>query len=151
MTQHNPRTNAQFTTDLLNDPYFIGFENLVNKMTLPMQGKQNYPPYNIIRKSDNSYELQLAVAGFSFEQLDIEVKDGILSILGEKNIDREDSNQYLHKGISARSFTRTFTLSDTIVVNNADLNNGILSIDLENVIPDEKKPRKINITRPTEK
>jgi len=139
-------TTRRITTDLLNDPMFIGFDNMLNKAFANGSAKphqSNYPPYNIIKTEENWYELQLAIAGFKDDDLDIEIKDGVLSIKGSKT--EEDTNDYIHKGISARSFHRTFTLVDTIVVRAADLKDGILTIELENIIPEEKKPRKIEI------
>jgi molecular chaperone IbpA len=133
----------RITTDLFNDPYFIGFDKMLNKLSTATPGQTNYPPYNIIKVEENHYELQLAIAGFSQNELEIEVKDGVLYIEGRK--DADDTKTYLHKGISARAFRRTFTLADTIVVNGADLSDGILTIVLENVIPEEKKAKKISI------
>tara|TARA_B110000503_G_scaffold84518_1_gene128650 strand:+ start:2782 stop:3237 length:456 start_codon:yes stop_codon:yes gene_type:complete len=146
MTNVNTR---RFTADLLNDPYFIGFDNLIDKMSKSAQGQPNYPPYNIVKKDENTYELQLAIAGFSFDDLSVEVKDGVLSVTGNK-AEEDTIYEYIHKGISARAFIRTFTLSDTVVVNGADLKDGILIVALENVIPEEKKPRKIDIGRSKE-
>lgn len=133
----------RITTDLFNDPYFIGFDKMLNKLSATTPGQTNYPPYNIIKTEENHYELQLAIAGFSKDELEIEVKDGVLHIEGRKDV--EDAKTYLHKGISARAFRRTFTLADTIVVNGADLADGILTITLENIIPEEKKAKKIAI------
>jgi molecular chaperone IbpA len=130
-------------TSMLNDPFFIGFDRMIDRMRQETPSQANYPPYNIVKTSEENYELQLAIAGFTYDDLDIEVKDGVLTIAGDKNND--DVGNYLHRGISARSFRRTFTLSDTIVVNGANLDNGILTVVLENVIPEEKKPRKITI------
>jgi len=130
-------------TSMLNDPFFIGFDRMIDRMRQETPSQANYPPYNIVKTSEENYELQLAIAGFTYDDLDIEVKDGVLTIAGEKNND--DVGNYLHRGISARSFRRTFTLSDTIIVNGANLDNGILTVVLENVIPEEKKPRKITI------
>jgi molecular chaperone IbpA len=89
----------------------------------------------------------MAVAGFSQDMLDISVKDGTLTIVG--NVSETDKKEYLHKGIAARAFTRTFTLADTVVVRDASMEHGMLRILLENVIPEEKKPRKITINMPT--
>ena len=137
-------TNARrFTTDLLNDPFFIGFDRVLDRMRDATPGQNNYPPYNIIKVDEDSYSIQLALAGFNENEISIEVKDGVLSIEGRKEEDTE--TKYLHKGISARHFRRTFTLADTIVVEGADLFDGILTIGLQNVIPEEKKPRKIAI------
>jgi len=138
-------TNTRrFTTDLLNDPLFIGFDHLMNKMQNVTPGQSNYPPYNIVKVDEHNYAIELAVAGFFENEIDIEVKDGVLFVEGKKKESEEDA-KYLHKGISARAFRRSFTLADTIVVRTADLSQGILTIDLENVIPEEKKPRKIQI------
>jgi molecular chaperone IbpA len=133
----------RITTDIFNDPYFIGFDKMLNKLSTATPGQTNYPPYNIIKVEENHYELQLAIAGFSRDELEIEVKDGVLHIEGRKDV--EDAKTYLHKGISARAFRRTFTLADTIVVNGADLADGILTITLENIVPEEKKAKKITI------
>jgi HSP20 family molecular chaperone IbpA len=132
----NTRT---FTADMLNDPFFIGFDRMVDRMRANTPGQTNYPPYNIVKVDEDNYAIELAVAGFNKSELVIELKEGVLYIEGKKNSDDVDeSTQYLHKGISARSFRRSFTLSDTIVVRGADFNDGILKINLENVIPEEK-------------
>lgn len=138
----NTRT---FRADMLNDPFFIGFDRMIDRMREATPGQSNYPPYNIVKTEENFYELQLAVAGFTQDDLDVELKDGVLTVEGKK--DGDDEKNYIHKGISARAFRRTFTLSDTIVVNGADLTDGILTVELENIIPEEKKPRKISIGR----
>ena len=142
----NATVSRRLTADLLNDPFFIGFDRLLNKVQTPQGQTNNYPPYNIIKTEENWYELQVAIAGFKEDDLDIEIKDGLLSIKGNK-VEEDTIYEYIHKGISARSFQRTFTLADTIVVRAADLKDGILTIELENVIPEEKKPRKIEIGR----
>jgi len=141
MTSHTRRIN----TDYLNDPMFIGFDKMINKALAGTvkPSQTNYPPYNIIKTEENWYELQIAIAGFKDDDLDIQIKDGLLTVKGNKK--EEDTHEYIHKGISARSFQRTFTLANTIVVRAADLKDGILTIELENVIPEEKKPRKIEI------
>jgi molecular chaperone IbpA len=129
--------------DLLNDPLFIGFDRLLNKAQTYAPSQSNYPPYNIVKVNEDNYAIELAVAGFFEDELTVEVKDGILYVEGTKG--EHEEGKYLHKGISARAFKRSFTLADTIVVRGADLSQGILTIDLENVIPEEKKPRKIAI------
>lgn len=139
-------TNARrFTAELLNDPFFIGFDRVLDRMKDATPGQHNYPPYNIVKVDEDNYAIELALAGFNDDEISIEVKDGVLSVEGRK--DEEAETKYLHKGISARHFRRTFTLADTIVVRDADFVNGILTIGLENVIPEEKKPRKIEIGR----
>lgn len=138
-------TNTRrINTDLLNDPLFIGFDRLLNKAQSYAPSQTNYPPYNIVKVDEDNYVIELAVAGFFEDELDIEIKDGILYVEGKKG-ENDETAQYLHKGISARQFKRSFTLSDTIVVRGADLSQGILTIDLENIIPEDKKPRKIAI------
>jgi molecular chaperone IbpA len=134
---------------MFNDPFFIGFDRMLNRMQAPTPGQGNYPPYNIIKTEDEHYELQLAIAGFTYDDLDITLKDGVLTINGSQS--EEDPRNYIHRGISARNFNREFTLMDTIVVNGATLEDGILTVELENVIPEEKKPRKIDINRSSKK
>lgn len=134
---------------LRNDPFFIGFDRLLDRVNHPgSQVTNNYPPYNIIKTDDDHYRVELAVAGFTEEDLLVKVEDGVLTVEGTK-ADKEEADEvsYLHRGISARNFKRTFTLSDTIVVRSAGLNDGVLAVELENVIPDEKKPRTIEIVR----
>lgn len=134
--------------ELRSDPFLVGFDRIFDRMHTinTLQTKQsNYPPYNIVKKDDDFYVVEIAVAGFLQDEIDITLEDGVLKVTGEKKYEGEDSTVFIHKGIGARDFQRSFTLSDTIVVQGADLSNGILSISLENVIPDEKKPRRIEI------
>ena len=129
------------------DPLMVGFDRIFDRMhTLnTVQGKQsNYPPYNIIKKGDSLYEVEIAVAGFLKSEITIELEDGVLTVTGKRE-PLNDGIDFIHKGIAERDFTRKFTLSDTIEVRGADLNSGILSIVLENVIPEHKKPRTIAI------
>lgn len=104
-----------------------------------------YPPYNIERVSENDYRVSMAVAGFSDADLEIEVKEHTLSVRGEKRVEQENST-YLHRGIAARSFERRFQLADHVVVKGASLENGLLHVDLERVLPEAMKPRTIEIT-----
>ena len=132
---------------LKHDPLLVGFDRIFDRMhTLnTVQGKQsNYPPYNIIKKGDSLYEVEIAVAGFLKSEITIELEDGVLTVTGKRE-PLNDGIDFIHKGIAERDFTRKFTLSDTIEVRGADLNSGILSIVLENVIPEHKKPRTIAI------
>jgi len=133
------------TTDFLNDPFLIGFDRMIERMRDTTPNQQAYPPYNIVKVDDNEYELQLAIAGFTYDDLDIQIKEGLLTIEGKQ--EATDEKQYIHRGISGRSFTRVFTLADAVVVNGADLLDGILTVKLENVIPEAKKARKIEINR----
>ena len=102
-----------------------------------------YPPYNVKKVDDNKYIIELAVAGFGKSDIEITIEDGVLKISGATKTD--DSTNYLYKGIAERAFTRTFSLADTVEVKNADLINGMLKIWLENIIPESKKPRKVDI------
>ena len=127
----------------------LGFDRIFDRMaqmTATPQAQSSYPPYNII-KTDDDYELytiEIALAGFKEEDIDIELKDGVLIIEGNSG-QQEDNRDYVHKGIAARAFTRKFTLVDTILVQGAVFKDGILSVYLENVIPEEEKPRKVEI------
>lgn len=107
-----------------------------------------YPPYNIERVSENDYRISMAVAGFSEDDLEIEVKEHTLSIRGEKLTEQENAT-YLHRGIAARSFERRFQLADHVVVKGASLENGLLHVDLVRELPEAMKPRTIEITTKT--
>lgn len=131
----------------MNDPFAVGFDRIFDRLhnLNAFQAKQgNYPPYNIVKRSDDIYEVEIAVSGFTQDEIDIELEDGVMTVTGKKSPD-EVTVDYIHKGIAERDFTRKFTLSDTIEVRGADMNNGILTIVLENVIPEHKKPRTIEI------
>ncbi len=123
----------------------IGFEPILKRLaeiTETMPKIPTYPPYNIKKIDENKYVIEMAVAGFGKQDLELELQDGTLTIKG--NISSEDAD-YIYKGIAERAFTRQFTLADTVEVKNADLINGMLKIWLERFIPEEKKPKKINI------
>lgn len=141
-------TTRRITTSMLEDPFFIGFDSLLNKVNSHAKSYQasNYPPYNLIKTGENSYLIELAVAGFDEEDFDIQLQDGVLTIKGEVGTS-EFETEYLHKGIAARSFERRFTLADTVKVEGASLNQGMLTIRLVNQIPEEKKPIKILVGR----
>ena len=123
----------------------IGFEPILKKLaeiseTFPKV--PTYPPYNIKKLDENKYVIEMAVAGFGKQDLELELQDGTLTIKG--NVSADDS-EYVFKGIAERAFTRQFTLADTVEIKNADLINGMLKIWLERFVPEEKKPKKINI------
>jgi molecular chaperone IbpA len=107
---------------------------------------QGYPPYNIERTNENQYRITVAVAGFGDKDLNVEVRDGLLSVTGK----REDSDKqsYLHHGIAGRAFERRFQLAEHVEVRGAKLENGLLHVDLERSVPEEKKPRRIQINAP---
>ena len=122
------------------DRFFYDVEALLNKA----ETVQNFPPHNIIKVDDNRYVVELAVAGFSKSDIIVKIIDGTLEVKGEKSNDDKDT-QYLHKGIGTRSFNKTIRLAETVEVCGAEFKDGILRIALENVIPEHKKPRIIEI------
>lgn len=122
---------------------FVGFDHLLNELDyVAKHANDQYPPHNIIRTGETKYLIELAVAGFSSDELDIEVNDRTLTITGEHVV---KGREYIHKGISTKKFKRTFRLSEHVKVNGADFKDGLLSIELKYVVPEEKRPRKINI------
>jgi len=102
-----------------------------------------YPPFNVKKTGDNTYVIEMAVAGFGKQDIEIVLENGTLTVKGE--VINDDLGDYIHKGIAERAFTRKFTLADTIEVKNADLINGMLKIWLERFIPEHAKPKKIDI------
>ena len=131
-------------TSIGYDSMFEELERLMNAQ--PSSVVEKYPPHNIVKVDDYRYIVELAVAGFSKDEIEITSNDGKLIIKGEKYSTEDDvAPEYLHKGISTRAFTKTIPLIDTIEIQGASYSNGILSIALENVVPESKKPRKIEI------
>jgi len=127
---------------------FIGFERIFDELERSRTGNSNnnnsgYPPHNVIRIDDDNYEIELAVAGFDKSDIEVTFKDDVLSIEGKK--EGKEENGYIHRGISNRKFTKTFNLSEHIEIRGADLVNGILSVRLERVIPEEHRPKIIKI------
>ena len=104
----------------------------------------SFPPHNILKLDESRYVVELAVAGFSKDEIEITVEDGTLTVKGDKK-EKDTDVTYLHRGIGTRSFTKTLTVADTIEVKGAEFKDGILRIGLENIIPEHKKPRKIEI------
>ena len=134
-----------YTWDLLKDPFFIGFNSMVDRLnSYTTSSNQSYPPYDVAQIDENEYIVSLAVAGFSKDDISVEVDNGTLVIKGERNIE-DVPKHVVHKGIAARKFTRTFALGEYMEVSSASLENGLLNIHVEKVIPEEKKPKKIDI------
>ena len=124
---------------------FLGFDHIFDQLeNIHQHSKDTYPPHNVIKDEEMKYTLEMAVAGFKQEHIDIEVKDHILTISGDRPQRREQS-AYVHKGISARNWKKSFRLSEYTEVTGADLVDGILTVSLEVVLPAEKLPRKITI------
>jgi len=132
------------------DPFFIGFDKLLGRANEQMPISQKYPPYNIIKAARGHYTIQIAVAGFDEDQIDIELHNSILTIKGSVQ-DAGPSINFIHKGIAERAFERKFTLSDAIEVESVSLDKGMLIVKLVDNIPDEKKPQKITITKLADK
>jgi molecular chaperone IbpA len=124
----------------------IGFEHLANliEQLSSAEGDNGFPPYNIERLGENEYRITMAVAGFSENDLNLEVKEGTLSVRGEKPADVQDK-EFLHRGIAGRSFERRFRLAEYVEVSGAALENGLLHVDLKREIPEAMKPRTIKI------
>ena len=129
------------------DKFFVGFDDTYNRMSKfhddLTKNIPNYPPYNIRKVEENKYVIELAIAGFAKSDVEITFEDNKLIISGKSKED--NTNDFLFKGIANRAFTRTFLLDDNIEIHNADMMNGMLKIALEKIIPEHKKPRKIEV------
>ena len=124
----------------------VGFDGFFNRLTNMDIAQSGYPPYNIRKLNDLQYVVELALAGFSKSDIEVEVTDGTLTIRTVAKDDGADNDEnFVHRGIAKRTFSRQFNLSDDIIVKNADLKDGMLIVNLERIIPDEKKPRLIPI------
>jgi molecular chaperone IbpA len=145
MTNYFDHTFAQFPKF---DKFFIGSDRLLAKVQEAMEHAANtapsYPPFNVKKTDDNKYLLEMAVAGFGKNSIEMTLEDNKLRIAGKAEAS-DEATEYLYKGISARPFERTFMLNDDVVINNAQYVNGLLKVWLEHVIPESKKPKKIEI------
>ena len=131
-------------------PYFrstVGFDHLFNMLDQVSDASNGYPPYNIERTDETHYVISVAVAGFAEKDLTLEVKDGILTVTGKRDAE-QGKTSYLYQGIAGRAFERRFQLAEHVEVRAAKLENGLLHIDLERVVPEEKKPRRVAINGP---
>lgn len=130
------------------DKFYVGFEDQFNRLAKMhddiTKNIPNYPPYNIRKTGENQYTVEMAVAGFSRSNIDITIEDDKLIIKGFTT-DDDKTDDYLFKGIANRAFTRIFALSDTIEVKDASMMNGMLKVFLERIIPEHKKPKKIEV------
>tara|TARA_R110000787_G_scaffold286023_1_gene403108 strand:- start:3684 stop:4190 length:507 start_codon:yes stop_codon:yes gene_type:complete len=133
----------------------VGFDNMIQRLfevsDTISTGKggtpPNYPPYNLIKEGDQ-YKIEMALAGFHEDQLEVKFEEGVLTVGTIKGWEQDlDEDKYIHRGIAARTFTRKFTLSDDVVVKGADFKNGLLIVTMERILPDEKKARNIPIGR----
>ena len=128
-------------------PFTVGFDDLFDRLfDMEVNTSSGYPPYNIIKSDDYNYHIEIAVAGFNKDQIEVELSDGVLTVRSKiKDHKANETQNIIHQGISQRHFVRKFTLSDEIRVKSADLNDGMLKIKLEKVIPEHKKPKLITI------
>ena len=130
-------------------PYAVGFDRTFDRLfdyVTHQAESTGYPPYNIQKTEDYKFEIEMALAGFDKKDIEIEVAEGVLTVKSLKDKDTGATDDYtLYKGISQRNFTRKFTLADDIVVRGAELKNGMLTINLERIVPEEKKPQLITV------
>jgi len=146
-------TNTVFDTFFKQFPATVGFDGMVKQlddMQKSFAKAVTYPPYNVKKIDENKYVIELAVAGFGKQDIEVELKEKVLSIKGNVNSDQNDDPLYLYKGIANRAFTRQFTIADTVEIQNAELVNGMLKIWLENLTP-APKSRKIEVTEQKER
>ena len=156
----NPWTNYKFDHTFADlhkfDKFFVGADKFFTKvqetadLVANSAATMGYPPFNLKKTDDNVYVIEMAVAGFGKQDIELTLEENKLKIKGQSTLDNLITDgidtKFLHKGISDRPFERTFTLADNVVVNNAEMINGILKIWLEHIIPEDKKPKKIDIT-----
>ena len=126
--------------------FSVGFDSIFDRFfDMDTTRDSGYPPYNIRKINEAQYVIEIALAGFSKDDIEVEVTEGTLAVRSKKEEETNGDDSFVHKGIAKRSFLRSWTLSDDIIVKGADLKDGMLVIDLEKVIPEEKKPRLIQI------
>ena len=139
---------SSFAWDLFKDPFFIGFNREMERLSnVQLASRQvSYPPYDLVKIDDDSFKLALAVAGFSKDNLSVTVDNSTLIIKGDSTEGSEDEkSEVLHKGIANRKFTRTFALGEYMEVVGAEIKDGMLNIDIERIVPEDKKPKEIAI------
>lgn len=131
------------------DKFFVGFDDQFNKLAKVhdelTKNIPTYPPYNIKKVDDNKYVIELAVAGFGQSDIEITLDENKLTVKGNVSNDETNNESFLFKGIANRAFTRTFALDDQIVIQDAEMLNGMLRVFMEKIIPEHKKPRKIEV------
>ena len=127
------------------DDMFDQFESMLGNGSLAVQS--NYPPYNIRKAGKDKYAIEVAVAGFNKDDVEVEYEDNLLTVKTKdvKRSEEKEGGEVIHRGISQRSFARSFTIADDVKVNGAELKDGMLYVDLEKIVPEEKQPRTITI------
>ena len=132
-------------------PVTVGFDNIFDHFERMMDDDVfsvptvNYPPYNIVKTGENTYDIEVALAGFSKNDIEVEYAENMLHIKSKKVDEKDAKDGVLHKGISKRYFSKTFTVADDVVVNGAELKDGLLKVSMERIIPEAKKPKTIEI------
>ena len=133
-------------------PVTVGFDNIFDHFERMFDGdvmnipQVNYPPYNIVKTGENTYDIELALAGFSKDDIDVEYENNVLTVKSIKKAEEvQENDAILHRGISKRMFSKSFTVSDDVEVKGAELKDGLLKVSLERIIPESKKPRTIKI------
>lgn len=137
---------VRFDTNSLNRA-LLGFDELFNNIEnrFANQINNNYPPYNILKHDENSYELEIAVTGFAKDEVTVEIDQNQLVVKGERKREESEETQYLHKGLANRDFTRSWTLAEHMEVGEGSIKNGVLTIALKRVVPEALKPRVLKI------
>ena len=133
--------------DLRHDPFLVGFDQFFDRLLSTGVGTTqaaSYPPYNIVKIADDEFRIEIAIAGFAEDDVEVTVQDDKLTV--ESNTSHTKTQDYIHQGIAERSFKRVWTLSPTIVVAGAKFVNGLLTISLKNEVPEKLKPRKISFS-----
>ena len=136
---------TQFAMDLFRDPFFIGFNRELERMSAVHQAatRQSYPPYDVLKLDEDTFQVSIAVAGFTKDNIEVSVDNSTLIVKGE--LTETTDAEYLHKGIASRKFTRTFALGEYMEVTGAKLEDGMLNITVDRIVPEEKKPKTIKI------
>jgi len=128
------------------DNVFDHFERMMDDHNFNEMVRYNYPPYNIVKTGNFTYNIELALAGFSKKDIEINMEDGILNIKSAVEATKDkDEDGVIHKGIAKRYFSKSFTIADDVEVKGAELKDGLLKVSLERIVPESKKPRTINI------
>jgi molecular chaperone IbpA len=137
---------VRFDTNALNRA-LLGFDTMFNDIEgrFANQLKDNYPPYNILKHDEDSYEIEIAVTGFSKDEITVEVDQNQLIVKGVRNKDEDVTTEFLHRGLGFREFTRSWTLAEHMIVGEVRIKNGVLTIELTRVIPESLKPRVLKI------
>ena len=134
---------SSFTLDLFKDPFFIGWDRHFKDLEKVMHNSTNYPPYNLVKLNDDDYIIELALAGFKKDDVQVEQEKNVLIIKGSTS--EGDSKDYIHKGIGGRSFVRTFSLSEYMEVSGVSMSDGVLKVLIVRNVPEEAKPKTFDI------